>query len=341
MSLKVLALRLALCAAALLTARTATALDVGDKAPAINIKTWVSNTPVTPEMTKGKILVVEFLATWHGPAKAVIPHFNKLQAKYQDKQVILVGVTREEEAKVQEALKTTPMTYHVGIDNKERTHGAYLKNVPGLPYAVVADAEGKVAWQGHPLQGMDRAVEQLLAGTFDMARAKKLAADHATIRKAFQERDIEKLHTACDKTIQDVPDDAQAYRVKRSFLLRQGKQDEAEQVLAAMAAACAQDPEVLADVAGELATRDQLDKRDLPRALALAQKAVELTKNEDGELLAILARIHYELGHLKLAISLTEKAAGLATDEVAETLKARTEFYRKELARRAQDPDAK
>jgi tetratricopeptide (TPR) repeat protein len=203
------------------------------------------------------------------------------------------------------------------------------------------DTAGKVAWHGHPLQDMDRAIEQLLAGTFDAERAKKLAAAHESIRKAVQDRDIEKLFTALDKTIQDVPDDAQAYRVKRSFLLRQGRQDEAEQVLAAMVQACGSDPEVMADVAGELATRDQLDKRDLPRALAFAQKAVELTKSEDAELLGVLARVHYELGHLKLAISFSEKAAILATGEVAATLNARTEFYRKELARRAQDPDAK
>jgi cytochrome c biogenesis protein CcmG/thiol:disulfide interchange protein DsbE len=42
---------------------------------------------------KGKVLILDFWATWCPPCKAEIPNYNKLRAEYKDKGVELVGVT--------------------------------------------------------------------------------------------------------------------------------------------------------------------------------------------------------------------------------------------------------
>jgi len=54
------------------------ALGVGDRAPALSVKQWVVNKPVTARSVRGKVLVVEFWATWCGPCRTTIPHLNKL-----------------------------------------------------------------------------------------------------------------------------------------------------------------------------------------------------------------------------------------------------------------------
>jgi thiol-disulfide isomerase/thioredoxin len=48
--------------------------------------------PVSPDNLKGKVLVVDFWATWCGPCISEIPEFNELQKKFAGKGVEVVGV---------------------------------------------------------------------------------------------------------------------------------------------------------------------------------------------------------------------------------------------------------
>ena len=135
--------------------------------------------------------------------------------------------------------------------------------------------------------------------------------------------------------------DPGAYRQKRDLLAAQGKADAAHHVLLAMAQGCAADPDVLAEVAAELASTPDLKRRDLTKALELADKAVELTKGREADILAVQARVHYELGHLARAAQIANQAVVVAPEVEAEEFKAAAAFYRNELARRRRDPDAK
>jgi thiol-disulfide isomerase/thioredoxin len=49
-----------------------------------------------PEMTKGKVIVVNFWATWCGPCKHEIPAFNRVYEQYKDRGVIFFGVLQED-----------------------------------------------------------------------------------------------------------------------------------------------------------------------------------------------------------------------------------------------------
>ena len=325
-------------AAALAVGQVAPALEIGDKAPAIEVKEWVSNKPVTLASAKGKVLVVEFWATWCGPCKVTIPHVNKLHARHQDKDVVFVGISNEDVAKVKAFLKTTPMNYHVGVAASREAYKAYMEGVRGIPHAFVVDKQGTVAWAGHPMMGMDAAIKQIASGAFDPAKAKKLAELRKQLQKA---RSYDQAFAALDAMIAAVPDDPGAYRRKRQLLERQNEHDEAHALLLAMAKACAADADVLAEVAAELATTPDLKRRDLAQALTLADKALEITQAGDADVLAVQARVHYEQGHLAKAIAIAEKASGLASGDDAEEFKAAVAFYRAELARRKADPDAK
>jgi thiol-disulfide isomerase/thioredoxin len=66
-----------------------------DCLPAIN---YVDTTGVayTPESLKGKILIVNFWATWCPPCKTEIPDLSRIWDKYRDKGVVLLGVTTED-----------------------------------------------------------------------------------------------------------------------------------------------------------------------------------------------------------------------------------------------------
>lgn len=146
------------------------ALNVGDRAPALAGQKWVKGEPVAA-FEKGKVYVVEFWATWCPPCRASIPHLSELQAKFKDKGVIVIGQNCWE----RDASKVAPfitkmgdkMNYRVALDTDS---GAMAKSwmaaagQDGIPTAFVVDKAGKIAWIGHPMDGLDEAVAKA-AGT--------------------------------------------------------------------------------------------------------------------------------------------------------------------------------
>lgn len=324
-----------------LCASSVSALDIGDPAPPLAVKKWAINPPTAPPATKGKILVVDFWATWCQPCRQTIPHLNRLHKKFAPKGVVFAGITEEDEATVANFAKGMAMDYHVGLDDRGKTNDAYMKGVPGIPHTFVVDAEGRIAWHGHPMSRLERVIEELVAGKYDTARAKKLADLANKLAPVLRTRDSAKILEVLDEAIKAVPDDADAYRLKRAVLREQGKASESWAVLHDMAKGCPNDLEVLIEAAVAFSTSGDLEHRDLAQAMELAKSAVELSGGKAPRPLAVLARVHYELGHVGLAAEAAAKAAAAAEGEERKTLETHAAFYRKEAERRRKDPDAK
>ena len=72
--------------------------NVGDKAPGIDAKEWITTrgsigSGKIAEKIKGKIIIVEFWATWCPPCRTSIPHLVKLYSEYKDKGVVIIDLT--------------------------------------------------------------------------------------------------------------------------------------------------------------------------------------------------------------------------------------------------------
>ena len=161
--MKKLSLIVAVACATLFT-QSAPAAKLGDAAPQIKAAKWVQGGPV--ELKTGQITVVEFWATWCPPCRATIPHLNEVYKKYVTKNVAFVGVSDEDESKVSAFVKQMgdKMTYPVAIGS-DATQAGYMAafNARGIPHAFIVDAEGKFAWQGHPMNGLEAAIEAAIA----------------------------------------------------------------------------------------------------------------------------------------------------------------------------------
>ena len=108
----------------------------------------------TRQSLNGKIVVLEFWATWCGPCRRSIPHLNKVADECKDDPVQFISITFEDERVVREFLKETPINGWVGIDRPSdiprRGRTAKAHGVVSIPHAVVLDQHGFVVSHTHP-----------------------------------------------------------------------------------------------------------------------------------------------------------------------------------------------
>lgn len=128
----------------------------GKKAPVLTVETWLNGK--APDL-KGKVLYVDFWATWCGPCRELIPEINAWQEKYS-KDVVFVGISAEKPDVVQGFMEKTPMKYLIGVDTK-RTMSNVL-GVEGIPHVMIVSADGIVRWQGFPGSEEDKLTEKVL-----------------------------------------------------------------------------------------------------------------------------------------------------------------------------------
>jgi len=120
---------------------------VGQPAPEISAQYWLNSQPLTLKALRGKVVVVEFWATWCGPCRQSIPHLVELSKKYTT--VTFIGMTEEPKGKVEPFAKELEMSYAVaGGSPTSREYG-----VTGIPTAFIVGGDGNVVWQGHPMSG--------------------------------------------------------------------------------------------------------------------------------------------------------------------------------------------
>jgi thiol-disulfide isomerase/thioredoxin len=200
---------------ALALALPAVSAELGDPAAPLQIAEWTKGKPVDLAAGKGKkIFVVEFWATWCGPCRASIPHLTELQKKFKDRDVVFIGVSDEEVATVKKFVEKMgdKMDYTVAVDTDRKTSKGYMTayGQGGIPTAFIVDKQGRIAWLGHPMGDLEKSLEQVVAGTFDLEKAKK--------REAVQAR-MNEFYTLARKDTEDPKLDALAKEIQAAQLV--------------------------------------------------------------------------------------------------------------------------
>jgi thiol-disulfide isomerase/thioredoxin len=96
---------------------------------------------------QGKVLVLNFWATWCGPCRDEMPAFNRLQARWAGRGVQFVGLSNEEGAKVERFGRELAIGYPLWVGGDEvGDFSRRLGNRLGvLPFTVLIDRHGNVA----------------------------------------------------------------------------------------------------------------------------------------------------------------------------------------------------
>lgn len=110
--------------------------------PQLELENWINSGAYTLEDLKGKIVVLDFWATWCGPCINSIPKNNAIAQKYKD-DVIIIGIcAKKGSARMKDMVKEHNIQYPTAIDKGDRTNDAYRAN--GYPDYYVIDRSGKL-----------------------------------------------------------------------------------------------------------------------------------------------------------------------------------------------------
>ncbi len=264
------------------------AADLGMTAPDLKIKDWVKGEAVDLAAGKGKnVTVVEFWATWCPPCRTSIPHLSELQAKFKDKNVTIVGVSDEPASKVKPfvAKMADQMNYVVAADDARKTSAAYMEafGVTGIPHAFIVDQQGRIAWHGHPMAGLDTALEDIVSGEYDLETAKRSLRAEKSMRDYF-EIVADGTSTPKSKELgESIVSDASA----NAGLMNQ--------------------------FAWILLTHPRIKNPDLELASKAAKAAYDASEAKDPSIIDTYARAQFVSGKIQEAVDLQKKAIELCT----------------------------
>lgn len=300
---------------------------------------WLQGAPVK-EWEKDKVYIFEFWATWCGPCLAAMPHMEQLHQAFKDNpRLQIVGVNvmdRKSPEALKEFLKARPtaLNYAMAVDvDGKTTSEKWLKplDVNGIPHAFVVK-NGQLIWRGHPSGLSKDLLDKMIAPGFSAAAVKPGNSSKREL-ELFMQKTEELLKLLENNRLPeamsfikqvedsgDLPQDRLMSLKRTPFmvLVKQGKFQEAQNSLCALAAEYPDNYNVQMRVAGDILLAGDIpwDKMDVAAVEKCLQRCIDISRKENKEAYgpwSMLAKIRDKQGNSKEAREYMLKAVSLSS----------------------------
>lgn len=135
-------------------------LKNGDPVPDVQFN--LLNAPVQTtslNQLKGKVVIIEFWATWCGGCIVAMPHLKELQAKYPDK-VRIISVSHETPKRIRQFLKVRPSEVWFASDTALTVSNTFPHRL--IPHTVLISPDGRLVANTSPEFVTEAVIESLL-----------------------------------------------------------------------------------------------------------------------------------------------------------------------------------
>jgi thiol-disulfide isomerase/thioredoxin len=122
------------------------AVGIGEVAPEIDLKT-PDGKSVKLSSLKGKVVLLDFWASWCGPCRMEMPNVVSAYKKYKDKGFTVYSVSLDKEATAwKNSINSLGMTWEANVSDLKfwQSEAAVRYGVQGIPAAFLLDKEGKI-----------------------------------------------------------------------------------------------------------------------------------------------------------------------------------------------------
>jgi thiol-disulfide isomerase/thioredoxin len=150
---------------------------LGSAAPEISVRTWINGEATTLEALRGRVVLLEFWATWCKPCAEMFPKLRKLDEEHRARGLEVMALTRhymayrataesqEEELELmRKVVREHDLGFRVGVAEDERTQELY--GATGLPTLALIDRRGVVRY-AHFGGGVDPKFDEILMRCLD------------------------------------------------------------------------------------------------------------------------------------------------------------------------------
>ena len=153
-------------ALALIVASTAAAVKVGDTPPPIDMPDLAGEKVDLREL-EGKVVVVDFWASWCGPCKQEMPALESLHKKYAEQGLVIVGVNIDNNPKkMNNFLKGAPVGFRIVHDPKIQIAQRYEPSTMPTSYFIGRGGKIRYVHEGFrkkDAEGIEARIKSLLA----------------------------------------------------------------------------------------------------------------------------------------------------------------------------------
>ena len=130
---------------------------IGAEAPEISVKEWINGEAASLASLRGRVVLLEFWATWCQPCREMFPKLRKLDEEYRERGLEVIALTRhylasrdtasslaEELELMRSVVAQHDLKFRVGVAEDERTQELY--GATGLPTLALVDRTGVVRY---------------------------------------------------------------------------------------------------------------------------------------------------------------------------------------------------
>ncbi|ESZ21332.1 alkyl hydroperoxide reductase [Mesorhizobium sp. L2C084A000] len=228
-------------------------LRMGSPAPSIKVEDWLRGEPLA-DFQPGKVYIVEFWATWCELCAAEMLELMRLEEKYKDSGLDVVGIAADEDAPTAVEARTKldtwlaekcpDLNHRIAFDYTGEMKKLWREPgfCVGIPTSFVVDRDGCIAFIGHPSQ-LGEVLPKVFNGSWRTSNKAKAAdqeriatseplALEQTLKKPIDDRfwaavkleDWKTALWAIEEGIASMPDDLN-FRLAHAHLLLHKIQD--------------------------------------------------------------------------------------------------------------------